>query len=423
MRYRLLEIARCPECKSRLKVLPMKLTTLPKNPQISGLTPVCERYCPWGEDSPEYAHHCEECFSREIQTGIIQCEKSNHLYPITNGIPRFLPDAMTEALPSMKKDLNALPGNMRTRLLSLTPVRDENFARYFRHTQKSFSSEWAVLPESEGAWGLDAAARKKIFMRCFDMRDQLDLTGKKILDLGCGHGEVEMALLRTGAEVFASDISSSIDGVQDRLRKAEPQYASSIHIDQTNLHRSHYEQGRFDLVHCVGVLVATPDTYRGFKLITSLVTDGGKCYVELYSAELKNPRVHAMSNKLRKLTVRLPHPVLHVLCYLFACCIWLFMPSRFTRTPAFFEGSERDRVYRKHSVAELELSLFDNFSPPYQHHHTTAEARRWFASLGYEDIKKTFVNPSGFGMVGTMRRSKNYPPESPGEPEKQTTTT
>lgn len=302
MRYRLLEIARCPECKSRVRVLPLKLTTLPTNPQISERTLVCERYCPWGEDSPEYANHCGECFSRDIQTGIIQCEQNNHLYPITNGIPRFLPGAMTEALPSMKTDLCTLPENIRTRLSNLSQGRDENFARYFKHTQKSFSSEWAALPESEGAWGLDVAARRKIFMKCFDMRDQHDLAGRKIIDLGCGHGEVEMALLRTEAEIFASDMSSSIDGVQDRLRKADSGHASSIHIDQTNLYRSHYDEGRFDLVHCAGVLHHTPDTYRGFKLITSLVTDGGKCYVELYSAELKDPRIYAISMKLRKLT-------------------------------------------------------------------------------------------------------------------------
>ncbi len=400
MRYRTLDIMRCPLCKAPLCVWPLEMAQLPPNPQISDESRVCERDCPWGQAEPENRYRCRQCFSNDIHTGIVQCHR-DHLFPIVNGIPRFLPDAMEQALPVLKTGFDKLPRHVMNLISNVRKTRDNAFERYFRRTQRSFSSEWSAVGESQGAWGLDPRARKKMFMTCFEI-DESYLKGKKVLDAGCGHGEVELALLKTGAEIFASDLSLSVDGMQERVRRAQPHYASMVHVDQSNVFQLPFDDGRFDLVHSAGVLHHTPDTRRAFEMITSRVRKGGKCYIEVYSAELKNPKAHAVSNRLRTLTVHLPHPVLHALCYGGACLLWLLTRLRSMKHPVFFDSTSGKTIYREISLAQLELGLFDNFSPQYQHHHTTPEVRDWYTSLGYVNVKKTFVNRSGFGMVGTV---------------------
>jgi len=346
-----------------------------------------------------------ECFSLDIRTGILRCERE-HIYPITNGIARILPGALDESLPLLRPHLDQLPRDLKDAVLSRAPKAHHKFQKYFVHTQRSFSSEWKSVSSSDDAWGLDPSSRKQIFLRCFEILPS-NLDGKKVLNIGCGHGEVELALLKTGAEVFATDMSWSVDDVQRRVRDAEPEYASAVHISQTNLHQCAFEEKEFDFVHCAGVLHHTPSTRRGFDIISSCVRDGGKCYIEVYSAELKDPKSYNMNKKLRKISVRLPHLLLHVLCYFGAYYLWLFSNYRFTKDAALRDETTGEAVYRKNSIAVLELSLFDNFSPAYQHHHTTDEVKNWFASLGYVGVKKTFVNPSGFGVVGTMRSNNS----------------
>ncbi len=313
---------------------------------------------------------------------------------MVNGIPRLLPNAMAGAVPLLLQHLNNLPSDVRDILLSQTRTKDKNFEKYFKHTLDSFSSEWGAMRESERAWGRDIPARRKLFLDCVDMKIE-DLPGKKILDAGCGHGEVELALAETGAEVFATDMSFSVDGVKDRLGKSEPAYASLVHIVQSNIHKLPFKQEAFDIVHSAGVLHHTPDTFRGFEIVSSCLKKDGVGYIEVYSAEQKNPIAYAISNAIRVVTVRLPHPVLHLFCFAGAPFLWLYTHS--------YNALTGKKLYSERTVYEMELSLFDNFSPRYQYHYTTEEVVDWFNRLGYSNISKTFENKNGIGVVGTKR--------------------
>src|SRR6185503_18050197 len=102
-------------------------------------------------------------------------------------------------------------------------------------TQRSFSSEWSHVRPGDRAWGLDVTARRAMFLRCFDLQEG-DLRGKQVLDAGCGHGEVELALAGAGGEVFAMDLSSAVDDDRARLRALGPGAASSVHFVQANVH-------------------------------------------------------------------------------------------------------------------------------------------------------------------------------------------
>ncbi len=389
----MLDVLECPECGSPFRVLPFEIISLPSNPMIKDGRPVCDQGCPWGQVEPKFKYQCQQCFCRDVHVGIIQCGQ-NHLFPVVNGIPRLLPNAMAGAVPSLQQHLTNLPSDVRDILLSQTRAKDKNFEKYFRHTLDSFSSEWGAIRESERAWGRDVPARRKLFLDCVDLAIE-DMPGKKILDAGCGHGEVELALVKTGAEVFAIDISFSVDGVRNYLGKSEPAYASLVHIVHGNIHRLPFRQEFFDIIHSAGVLHHTPDTFRGFEVLSSSLKNGGIGYIEIYTAERRNPIEYAVNRVFRVVTTRLPHPILHLFCFVGAPILWLYTHS--------YNALTGKKLYVKRTVREMELSLFDNFSPRYQHHHTLEQVMNWFDRLGYSNIRKTWESKSGNGVAGTKR--------------------
>ena len=397
MRYRLLSFLICPECGETFQAFPLELRSLAGLPE-SRRIPLESAACPWAEAGA--VHTCGPCATEDLETGVLACPRG-HLFPVIRSIPRLFPGAMRSANQALTPHMALLPKALRAAVESEQGPVDAEFERLFAHTQKSFSSEWGMVRPQDRAWGLDVNARREMFLRCFSLTEQA-LPGKCILDAGCGHGEVELALAGTGAEVFAMDLSFSVDDDLARLRASAPTHARAVHFVQGNIHALPFREQAFDLVHSAGVLHHTPDTFRGFAKVAARVRDGGRCYIEVYSAERKNALAHAVATALRRVTTRLPHPLLHGLCYAAAPLLW-----GFTRTYNSITG-EAD--FRVRSVREMELSLFDGFSPRYARHHTTAEVLGWFASLGLSDPQKTFDHKNGFGIVGTRP-----PTASPGE--------
>ncbi len=94
MKYRLMDILACPECRN----FPLKLIVLEREEYDRRLElkkPFCELYCSFldknvrdvGDKAP-----CDKCIRYEIVTGVIYCTKCGRWYPIINTIPRMLPD-------------------------------------------------------------------------------------------------------------------------------------------------------------------------------------------------------------------------------------------------------------------------------------------------------------------------------------------
>jgi SAM-dependent methyltransferase len=306
--------------------------------------------------------HAAEARDEDVITATLECD-GGHEYPVLKGIPRLLP-ATSEA---------------------------EDFDPDIAATQRSFSSEWSVLAPTDRAWGLDIEARRRMFLDCFAI-DPAALAGKTVLDVGCGHGEVELALEGSGAEVFAMELSSSIDDLPRRLERQAPDWRDRVHLLQGSVDRLPFAPGAFDLVQSAGVLHHTPDTRAAFGNVAAAVRPGGACFIEVYSAERKNRLAHEAARLVRVVSVRLPHPLLHGLCFAGAPLAWAF-------TRAWNAAAGED-VYRRRTVREMELSLFDGFSPRYAAHHTTEEVLGWFAAEGFAPVRRTFVNKNGFGILG-----------------------
>ncbi len=188
MRYRLLEFIECPYCHSEFS-----LTSFNNTNKITSTT--------------------------DVDLGYLVCENYD-LFPVVRGIPRLFIGSNKVFYDDLKPYLTDLKGNIKDILHKSIQESNEHLDQKFLHTQKSFSSQWSSIESKDSAWGRDVSQRKDLFMDQFSISPN-DLIGKTILDAGCGHGEVELALKDMDSEIFAVDLSFSVDYVKNQIEKKE----------------------------------------------------------------------------------------------------------------------------------------------------------------------------------------------------------
>ncbi|MDG6927155.1 MAG: Trm112 family protein [Nitrososphaerota archaeon] len=98
MKYKLVDILACPECKNYPLELHVKEVTGPSNKGGSSAKPECELFCSYLNKEVKSLSNapCDECNSVKIKEGYFVCSKCNRWYPIVDDIPELLPDYMRE---------------------------------------------------------------------------------------------------------------------------------------------------------------------------------------------------------------------------------------------------------------------------------------------------------------------------------------
>jgi SAM-dependent methyltransferase len=207
-----------------------------------------------------------------------------------------------------------------------------------------------------------------------------DLTGKLVLDVGCGMGRFADVAVRWGAHVVGIDLSVAAEVAARNLA------GRSATIFQADVFQLPFAAESFDFIYSIGVLHHTPDCERAFKALPGLLKPGGRIAIWLYS---KYNAWYRMSDIYRKVTRRMPMRMLYALCY---GAVPLYGIHQVLRRiplvgrpvssalafmiPMAFHPHRRWRV----------LDTFDWYSPWYQSKHSYEEVFRWFESCGLEDL-------------------------------------
>lgn len=242
----------------------------------------------------------------------------------------------------------------------------------------SFGFQWKVHARTQ----LDDATShrsEEAFCRRTGFRPE-DLTGKLVLDVGCGMGRFAEVATRWGAHVVGIDLSLASEVAAQNLADR------SATIFQADVFQLPFVERSFDFIYSIGVLHHTPSCEQAMKVLPKLLKPGGRIAVWLYSSY--NPW-YRMSDVYRKVTRRVPQKLLYKLCYgvvplygvhqvlrkiplvgkpASGVAAWL-IPMSFNKDPEW-------RV----------LDTFDWYSPWYQSKHSYEEVFRWFESCGLEDL-------------------------------------
>jgi SAM-dependent methyltransferase len=198
----------------------------------------------------------------------------------------------------------------------------------------------AYPPRDSHAW-LRARAERSEFARLLDRAIAGDA---RILELGCGTGQMSLFLATADRVVVGADLARAslelAEAARDRFGVRRALFV------ETDLRAPGLRRGAFDVVYSSGVLHHTPDPRASFAAVARLVRPGGIVVVGLYNAY-----------------ARLPHRVRRAVARL----------SGFRWIPL-------DPVLRERRAepARREAWLRDQYRHIEEHRHTLREVQGWF---------------------------------------------
>ena len=197
---------------------------------------------------------------------------------------------------------------------------------------------------------LRARAERSEFARLLDRAIPGDA---RIVEVGCGTGQMSLYLARADRLVIGADLSRSalaLGALAARRFGVE-----HVQFIETDLHRPGLKSAAFDVVYCSGVLHHTADPRAGFADIVELARPGGLIILGLYNAMARIPL------RLRRAIARL---------------------TAYRCIP--FDPVLTDR---RGEPARRTAWLRDQYQHPEEHRHTVGEVRGWFEANGVEFIR------------------------------------
>jgi 2-polyprenyl-3-methyl-5-hydroxy-6-metoxy-1,4-benzoquinol methylase/uncharacterized protein YbaR (Trm112 family) len=296
----------------------------------------------------------------EIKTGSLTCRKCERIYPITNGIPRF--------------------------------VEPENYATSFGYQWNRFRLE--QIDSNNGT----TLSTERFFTETGWTKEWLK--DKWVLDAGCGAGRFLDVAATSGSEVVGLDISSAIDAAKANLSGHQ-----NVHFVQASIFEPPFRTGAFDGCYCIGVVQHTPDPQKAMRSLPRVLRKGGliaitayerKPWTKLYSKYLIRPLTKRLSKETLLASIKGSMPVLFPITnVLFRLPVAgrLFM---FTIPVANYTNERALTKQQRYDWAILDT--FDMLSPQYDQPQTQQEVEEALSMEGVTDIKR-LPNP-GVNIVG-----------------------
>ena len=310
-----------------------------------------------------------------ISEGILFAEK-DWFYPIIDGVPRLLIESFLDNEEFLKVKFPDYE-NRKANLLKTYPDIIEQAIKKNKRTKESFEMEWGLFNyEEDKTWELKGEDLLERFLKETDETKE-SLQGKLIFDAGCGNGQLNQYIARSGAIVVGMDLSKSVERAQLNNKEENAFFLQG----DVQFHPLQFE--KFDIVHSSGVLICTNNSELTFSKLEPCVKKGGKMSVWLY-----HPRknlIHNSFNFLRNYTSKLPVKVQY-----YSYLLTLFPASYVVKR---IKGN-------KQNAREMMIAITDWFSPEFRWEHTQEEASSWFVKRNFSDVKVTTTDTFGFNIIG-----------------------
>jgi SAM-dependent methyltransferase len=202
-------------------------------------------------------------------------------------------------------------------------------------------------PPRDSLAALRVRAERSAFARLLDRAIPGDA---RIVDVGCGTGQMCLYLSRADRIVVGADLTRA--SLRLAASAAQRFGLTRVRFVETDLRRPGLIPGSFDVVYSAGVLHHTPDPRASFARMARLARPGGMIVLGVYNTFARLP------TRLRRVIARL---------------------TRYRVVP--FDAVLRDR---SNEPARREAWLRDQYRHPEEHCHTIAEVQDWFGENGVE---------------------------------------
>ena len=194
----------------------------------------------------------------------------------------------------------------------------------------------------------------------------------KILEMGCGTGQMSIYLAHADRIVVGADLTRA--SLLLGAAAAKRFNVDGVQFIETDLHHAGIRTGAFDVVYSSGVLHHTAHPRRAFAALKQFARPGGLIIVGLYNVFARVPL------RLRRAVARL---------------------SGYKWIP--FDPVLRDR---RCELDRRNAWLRDQYQHPEEHRHTVGEVRSWFNENGVD-----FVSTYPKILLGEERKDLFLPDE------------
>jgi len=205
-------------------------------------------------------------------------------------------------------------------------------------------------PPRDSLHTLRARAERSKFTRLLDEAIPGDA---RIVDVGCGTGQMSLYLAHADRLVIGADLSRP--SLQLGASAAGRFGLDRILFVETDLQRLALAAGAFDVVYSSGVIHHTSNPRASFACLARLARPGGMIVLGVYNVFARVPL------RLRRVVARLSD--------------FRFIP---------FDPVLRDR---RNEPARQEAWLRDQYRHPEEHRHTLAEVQGWFEENDTEYLR------------------------------------
>jgi len=204
-------------------------------------------------------------------------------------------------------------------------------------------------PPRDSLSAFRARAAHNAFVRLLDRAIPGDA---RILDLGCGTGQMALYLAKADRTVVGADLTPAALALAAAAAK---RFGLVVHFVETDLRCAGLRPGSFDVVFSSGVLHHTPDPRAAFASMVPLARPGGIIVLGVYNA-------------------------------------WARLPLRLRRVLARASGFRfipGDPVLRDRQAEpeRREAWVRDQYLHPEEHRHTLTEVQRWFVENDVEFLR------------------------------------
>jgi len=244
-----------------------------------------------------------------------------------------------------------------------------------------------------------------------------DLSGKQVLECGCGAGRFTEVLLQQGALVTSIDLSSAVDANQRNF----PQN-STHRVAQANILQLPFLPQQFDVVFCLGVVWNTPCPEETIAALYAQVKPGGVLVFDQFRPTLS--QFTKTSTLLRLILRRLPPRMgIMVTEAITRCLLPLHKLTRNFRLGQMLLSRISPVLSYYHAFPQLsdellrqwaELDTHNSLTAWYYHCRTPSQIRRSLKQLGLCEIS---LQTTGVNVEARGRRpvtpAKTMNPGSP----------
>jgi len=247
---------------------------------------------------------------------------------------------------------------------SVDYVVEDGVPRFCRESDLGFDERWRKHPAPQPTTIEQWVSKTNIPLS--------ELSGKVILDAGCGIGRYCKFIGDYGAQVVGVDISWS--GLSAARGNAPG--AALIQGDLLNIPLN---DDCVDAAFSIGVLHHLPDPAAGFREVARLVRPGGKLAVWVYSGVQPefDTKWQLYNDFLHEVTRSLPPDVLYEIVSRYA------VPIRDAYQPEWNALHQLMRPAYNPSDEQCISDMFDWHAPTYRFYHTYDEVKGWFDACGF----------------------------------------